>query len=84
VPLHASSMTALHDYAGLRDHLQPHPVDPSFFVSLTGKRLLHVLVSQTFRHLVDDAGVGAAAPHPLDTFNATISVVIGLQFYSLA
>ena len=64
VPLHASSMTALHHYAGLRDHLQPHPVDPSFFVSLTGKRLLYAVVSQTFRQLVDDAGVGADAPRP--------------------
>jgi integrase len=64
VPLHASSMAALHNYAGLRDHLQPQPTDSSFFVSLTGKRLLYAVVSQTFRQLVDDAGVGADAPRP--------------------
>jgi integrase/recombinase XerD len=63
VPLHASSMAALQNYARLRDHLQPRPQDPSFFVSLTGKRLLYAVVSQTFRQLVDDAGVGAGAPH---------------------
>jgi integrase/recombinase XerD len=64
VPLHASSMAALQHYARLRDQLQPQPQDPSFFVSLTGKRLLYAVVSQTFRQLVDDAGVGAGAPHP--------------------
>lgn len=64
VPLHASSMAALQSYAGLRDQLQPRPEEPSFFVSLAGKRLLYAVVSQTFRHLVDDAGVGAGAPRP--------------------
>ncbi|WP_300009361.1 tyrosine-type recombinase/integrase [Pseudonocardia sp.] len=64
VPLAPSTMAALHDYAGLRDQLKPRPQDPSFFVSLTGKRLLYAVVSQTFRQLVDDTGVGAGAPHP--------------------
>ncbi len=64
VPLAPSAMAALHDYAGLRDQLKPRPQDPSFFVSLTGKRLLYAVVSQTFRHLVDNAGVGADAPRP--------------------
>jgi integrase/recombinase XerD len=48
VPLQASSMGALRDYAKLRDQLQPRPEDPSFFVSLTRKRLLYAVVSQTF------------------------------------
>jgi integrase len=64
VPLHASSIAALQYYATLRDQLQPRPQEPSFFVSLTGKRLLYAVVSQTFRQLVDNAGVGAGAPHP--------------------
>lgn len=64
VPLAPSSMTALQTYAGLRDQLQPRAEDPSFFVSLTGKRLLYAVVSQTFRHLVDDSGVGAGAHRP--------------------
>ena len=40
------------------------PKEPSFFVSLTRKRLSYAVVSQTFRQLVDDAGVGAGAPSP--------------------
>lgn len=64
VPLAASSMTALRDYSRLRDELGPRPEAPSFFVSLAGKRLVYAVVSQTFRQLVDDSGVGAGAPRP--------------------
>lgn len=64
VPLAPSSMAALQDYAGLRDQLQPRPVEPSFFVSLTRKRLLYAVVCQTFRQLIDNTGVGAGAPRP--------------------
>jgi hypothetical protein len=34
----------------------------SFFVSLTRKRLSYAVVCQTFRQLVDNAGVGTGAP----------------------
>jgi integrase/recombinase XerD len=83
VPLHASSMAALHNYAGLRDHLQPQPTDSSFFVSLTGKRLLYAVVSQTFRQLVDDAGVGADAPRPprLHDLRHSFAVATLLDWY---
>jgi integrase/recombinase XerD len=64
VPLQPSSITALHTYDEVRDRLQPGPLEPSFFVSLTRKRLLYAVVSQTFRRLVDDAGVGIGAPSP--------------------
>jgi integrase len=64
VPLHASSMAALRNYAGLRDQLKLRPDEPSFFTSLARKRLLYAVVSQTFRQLVDDSGVGAGAAHP--------------------
>lgn len=64
VPLHTSTLTALHDYAELRDRLQPRPLEPSFFVSLRRKRLLYAVVQQTFRRLVDDAGIGAGASSP--------------------
>jgi hypothetical protein len=40
------------------------PGHPSFFVSLTRKRLLYAVVSQTFRQLADDSGVGAGAGRP--------------------
>ena len=62
VPLHETSMRFLAEYAALRDDVQPHPEDGSFFVSLTRHRLCYAVVSQTFRQLVDTAGVGAAAP----------------------
>lgn len=62
VPLQASSIKALKDYALLRDELQPQPKGPSFFVSLKRKRLLYAVVGQTFRRLTDTAGVGAGAP----------------------
>ena len=62
VPLHASSMQALTRYARRRDELQPRPQEPSFFVSLTRKRLSYPVVSQTFRQLIDTAGIGAGAP----------------------
>jgi integrase/recombinase XerD len=64
VPLHPSSMQALTIYAQLRDELQPRPAEPSFFVSLTRKRLCYAVVSQTFRQLIDSARIGAGAPSP--------------------
>jgi integrase/recombinase XerD len=64
VPLAPSSMAALQNYAGLRDELAPSPGEPSFFTSLARKRLLYAVVSQTFRQLVDQAGVGVGAARP--------------------
>lgn len=63
VPLHESSVRALANYAGLRDELQPSK-EMSFFVSLKRKRLLYAVVQDTFRELVDTAGIGAEAPSP--------------------
>ena len=62
VPLAASSLQALAHYAERRDQLQPRPEEPSFFVSRAGKRLIYAVVSQTFRQLVDTAGIGTGAP----------------------
>lgn len=64
VPLHPSSMQAMQAYATLRDELQPRPQEPSFFVSLTRKRLLYACACQTFRQLVNAAGFSAAARRP--------------------
>ncbi len=64
VPLHPTSMQALDCYARLRDELQPHPAEPAFFISLKRKRLLYAVVQETFRQLIDTAGIGAAAPSP--------------------
>jgi integrase len=62
VPVHPTTRQALHDYAELQDRAQPNPLDPSFFVSLTRKRLSYAVVQDTFRRLVDETGVGATAP----------------------
>ena len=62
VPLHVTAMAALAKHAELRDTLQPRPKEPSFFVSLTSKRLCYAVVSQTFRQLINNAGVGVGAP----------------------
>jgi integrase/recombinase XerD len=62
VPVHPTTRQALRDYGVVRDQAQPDPQDPSFFVSLTGKRLSYAVVQDTFRRLVDDAEVGAHAP----------------------
>jgi len=64
VPLQDSAVTALREYGTLRDRLMPSPRDPSFFVSLTARRLIYAVVCPTFRSLVDAAGVGIGAPHP--------------------
>jgi len=64
VPLRPSSMQALGKYAVLRDGLQPRSKELSFFVSLKRKRLLYAVVQQTFRRLIDTAGIGAEAPSP--------------------
>ena len=64
VPLHDSVMNALREHDTLRDQLMPKAKDPSFFVSLTARRLIYAVVCPTFRTLVDAAGVGLDAPHP--------------------
>ncbi|MEV7135308.1 tyrosine-type recombinase/integrase [Arthrobacter sp. NPDC093128] len=56
--LHSTAMDALTRYADLRDELEPRPLEPSFFVSQTHKRLSYAVVGRTFRKLVDAAGVG--------------------------
>jgi integrase len=83
VPLHTSSMRALAAYAQLRDELLPRPKEPSFFVSLTRKRLSYAVVSQTFRQLIDRAGVGAGAPSPprLHDLRHTFAVRTLLSWY---
>jgi integrase/recombinase XerD len=61
VPLHASTIVVLGDYAAHRDDEHPRAVSTSFFVTLTGKRLIYEGVWPVFRHLCDTAGIGAGA-----------------------
>ena len=64
VPLHPSTLVALAEHARLRDELQPRSKDASFFVSLTRKRLSYAVVQDTFRQLINNAGIGTDAPSP--------------------
>jgi integrase/recombinase XerD len=83
VPLHPSAMEVLAEHADLRDTLQPGPTQPSFFVSLTRRRLSYAVVCQTFRQLVDSAGVGVGAPSKprLHDLRHTFAVRTMLEWY---
>ncbi len=61
VPVHRSTLDALHAYARCRDRLLSRPVDASFFVSLRGSRLIYEVVLRTFRRLCQASGVGAGS-----------------------
>lgn len=64
VPVLECTLTALEQYARTRDRLCPHTASASFFVSMTGTRLIYRIVQQNFRRLCDRVGVGACAEHP--------------------
>jgi len=83
VPLHPTTMHALAEHARLRDELQRRPKDASFFVSLTRKRLSYAVVGQTFRQLIDNAGVGTDAPSPprLHDLRHTFAIRTLLSWY---
>lgn len=58
LPLHASTMAALHRYARLRDRWCPRRRTSSFFVSSTGKRVIHQNFHHVFLHLVRRCAIG--------------------------
>jgi integrase len=59
VPVTASTLDALHRYALLRSSFRPRPGNDSFFVSLTGRRLIYVSVFDVFNVLRQSTGLGA-------------------------
>jgi len=63
VPVLDSTLTALEHYARTRNQLCPHTAAESFFVSMTGTRLIYRIAQQNFRRLCDRAGIGAGAEH---------------------
>jgi integrase/recombinase XerD len=83
VPLHPSSVNALRDYAGRRSEYRPLPGNDSFFVSLTGRRLIYVSVGEVFRALRDQTGIGAgSARHPrIHDLRHTFAVTTLLNWY---
>jgi integrase/recombinase XerD len=61
VPLHPSTVDALRAHATRREEYRPLPGNDSFFVSLTGRRLLYSSVQEVFRRLRAEARIGTAA-----------------------
>jgi integrase/recombinase XerD len=62
VPVTDTTLQALSNYARLRDQLQRRVRQPSFFTSRTRHRLCYAAVSESFRNVIDDSGIGADAP----------------------
>jgi integrase/recombinase XerD len=71
VPLHASTIRALRDYARLRDARFPEPSTPAFFIGGRGRRVPRGELNRTFTQLVREVGLdgrgarGRPRPHDL-------------------
>jgi integrase/recombinase XerD len=61
VPLQPSALQALNTYAERRAEFRPWADNPSFFVSLTGRRLIYVSVHEVFAELRARTGIGAGS-----------------------
>jgi len=74
VPLHLSAVSALRDYARLRDARFPEPSTPAFFIGARGRRVPRGELNRTFTQLVREIGLesrGARArPRPHDLRHA--------------
>lgn len=74
VPLHATTIRALREYARQRDARCAEPTTPAFFVSARGRRMARSELNQTFTKLIAEVGLegrGARArPRPHDLRHA--------------
>jgi integrase len=74
VPLHKTTVSALREYARLRDVRFPAPSTPAFFIGARGRRMARGELNQTFTKLIREAGLdgrGARArPRPHDLRHA--------------
>jgi len=64
LPVHHTTLAALHSYAERRDRERPHRRVPSFFVSRAGTRLLEQNVWHGFARLRDRAGLWRRSDRP--------------------
>lgn len=62
LPIHASTVKALRDYARVRDRLCSEPATSAVLVSQAGTRLLYCAVHATFTQLRDHAGLTPRSP----------------------
>lgn len=84
VPLHASTTGALRSYARLRDRICPRPTASSFFVSLSGTRLIYNNVHVVFHKLVREVGLKARSPRcrpRIHDLRHTFAITILLDWY---
>jgi integrase len=63
LPVHRSTMSALHDYSQVRDRLRPSRRTPSFFISRVGTRVIHQNFHHVFLRLIRLSGIGAGPGH---------------------
>jgi integrase/recombinase XerD len=61
VPVDSSTIRALRSYAQRRGQFRVQPGNDSFFVSLTGRRLIYVSVDEVFRQLRAEGGIGTGS-----------------------
>jgi integrase/recombinase XerD len=84
VPLHDSTVTALSEYARMRDAHLPNAATPAFFISSRGGRVGRHELNQTFTRLIGEVGLdgrGARTrPRPYDLRHA-LAVRILLDWY---
>jgi integrase/recombinase XerD len=84
VPLHDDTVDMLRRYAARRDELCPAPAAASFFISTTGRPLLHSSVDGIFAQLLGLAGIGTppgrARPRVHD-LRHTMAVTTLLEWY---
>ena len=64
VPLHASAIGPLRDYAAARDGRHRQPRDTTFFVSDAGQRLPYTTVRHTFHRLLREGHAGSRPGRP--------------------
>ena len=64
LPLHRTTLDALHKYDRLRGQLFPPSTIPSFFVSLAGTRIVEQNVHMTFVRLIRRNGLFEKTPRP--------------------
>jgi len=82
VPLHRTTISALREYARLRDACIPQPSTPAFFVSARGHRMGREELNRTFTKLVSEVGLdgrGARSrPRPHDLRHAfAVNTLLG-------
>jgi integrase/recombinase XerD len=84
LPLHPTTVTALHAYQQLRDQTFPHPLSPALLVSIAGTRLCYDGVGPTFAKLARRAGLNPRSalcrPRPHD-LRHTFAVHTLLEWY---